>query len=288
MPTRLPKFTDRRCQGSIVSVLAMTLTTDIDSLTSRYTAVWNEPDPTRRRKAIAELWTEDGVEYTEAGEYQGPEAIEARVTSAYEQFVATGGFVFVPAEDAVTHNNAVMFSTQMVPAAGGIPVWSGAVFMLLDQDGRIRHDYQFTGKDAGTRAVVAEFLSRLTEGDPNRIADLFADPVDWQLDWPDAGHPAVPWIRQRSTRPDVADHFRALNDFHIPEKRGGATPTILVDGPDAVVLGDIRQTVKATGRAYSARCALHLTVEDGVITRYHVYEDSLTVAQALTDNGPAH
>jgi ketosteroid isomerase-like protein len=47
------------------------------------------------------------------------------------------------------------------------------------------------------------------------------------------------------------------------------------------LLGDIRQTVKATGRPYTARCALHLTVDGGVISRYHVYEDSLTVAQAF-------
>jgi ketosteroid isomerase-like protein len=136
--------------------------------------------------------------------------------------------------------------------------------------------------DNATRAVVTEFLTRLAEGDPDRIADLFADAVDWQLDWPAEGHPAVPWIRDRSTRADVADHFHALNAFHVPEKRGGTTPRILVDGPDAVLLGEIHQTVKATGRAYVALCALHLTVENGAITRYHVYEDSLTVAQALT------
>ncbi|GAA3154544.1 hypothetical protein GCM10020001_092770 [Nonomuraea salmonea] len=29
------------------------------------------------------------------------------------------------------------------------------------------------------------------------------------------------------------------------------------------------------------RFALHLTVEDGLITRYHMYEDSLTVTRAL-------
>ncbi len=49
-----------------------------------------------------------------------------------------------------------------------------------------------------------------------------------------------------------------------------------------MVLGEIRQTVKTTGRAYRARCALHLTVDSGVITRYHVYEDSLAVARAFT------
>ncbi|MEV6444686.1 hypothetical protein [Amycolatopsis sp. NPDC051716] len=39
---------------------------------------------------------------------------------------------------------------------------------------------------------------------------------------------------------------------------------------------------RARRRPCTARCALHLTVEHGVITRYHVYEDSLTVLQAFT------
>ncbi|GAA2783244.1 hypothetical protein GCM10020219_063400 [Nonomuraea dietziae] len=56
---------------------------------------------------------------------------------------------------------------------------------------------------------------------------------------------------------------------------------ILVDGADAVVLGEIRQTARSTGRAYHARFALHLTIEDGLVTRHHVYEDSLAVAQAF-------
>jgi ketosteroid isomerase-like protein len=131
------------------------------------------------------------------------------------------------------------------------------------------------------RTTVVEFLSRLVDGDPERIAELFADPVDWQLNWPDEGHPAVPWIRPRSTRADVADHFRMLKDFHTPQQPGGDAPRVLVDGSDAVVLSTIRQTVKATGRSYTALVALHLTVENGLITRYHIYEDSLTVANAL-------
>ncbi|GAA1571584.1 nuclear transport factor 2 family protein [Kribbella hippodromi] len=131
-------------------------------------------------------------------------------------------------------------------------------------------------------ATVTEFLNRLTQGDPDRIAELFADSIDWQLDWPDEGDPSVPWIRPRSTRADVAQHFHELNAAHVPEKRGGMPPRVLIDGQDAVILGDIRQTARATGRAYRALIALHLTIVNGKITRYHVYEDSLTVAQALT------
>jgi hypothetical protein len=57
---------------------------------------------------------------------------------------------------------------------------------------------------------------------------------------------------------------------------------VLVDGADAVVLGEIRQTVGTTRRPHSARFALRVTVTDGLIVRYHVYEDSLSVAAALT------
>ncbi|GAA2799831.1 nuclear transport factor 2 family protein [Kribbella solani] len=135
---------------------------------------------------------------------------------------------------------------------------------------------------ASTRATVTEFLSRVAEGDPDRIAELFADRVDWQLNWPDEGDPSVPWIRPRSTRADVAEHFRELNAAHVRENRGGMQPQILIDGQNAVVLGDIRQTARSTGRSYRALIALHLTIANNQITRYHVYEDSLTVAQALT------
>jgi len=56
---------------------------------------------------------------------------------------------------------------------------------------------------------------------------------------------------------------------------------VLIDGNDAIVLGEIRQTARSTGRAYRARFALHLTIEHGLVTRHHVYEDSLAVAQAF-------
>ncbi|WP_191248989.1 nuclear transport factor 2 family protein [Amycolatopsis deserti] len=252
-----------------------------NTIADTYTAVWNEADPGRRRAAVARLWAENGVEFTDTSAYHGHEAIAARIADAHEQFVASAGFVFVRDQNAVAHHDVVTFTTHMVPADGGDPVWTGVVFLVVGEDGRIERDYQFAGGDAGTRAAVAEFLVRLAEGEPDRIADLFAGSVDWELDWPASGHPAVPWIRARSTRADVADHFRALNSFHVPEKRGGEMPRVLVDGRDAVVLGVIEQTVRATGRPYTARCAVHLTVEDGLITRYHVYEDSLSVAQAL-------
>ncbi|MEC3918586.1 nuclear transport factor 2 family protein [Nocardia sp. CDC160] len=137
------------------------------------------------------------------------------------------------------------------------------------------------------RPVVEELLSRIGAGDPDAIAALYAPVSDWKLNWPDTEHgrPATPWIQHRSTRTDVADHYRAIARHHLPDEVGTVIERILIDGPDAVILDEIRQTARSTKRPYRSRFALHLTVEDGLITRHHVYEDSLAVAQAF-DNHP--
>lgn len=115
---------------------------DIEKFAARYTAVWNEPDPAARRAIIAELWAPDGVEVLESAEHRGHQALEARVTGAYQQLVRDGGFVFEP-EDAVGHHDAVTFRVRMVPSGGGEVAWRGVVFVQLDADGRITRDYQF-------------------------------------------------------------------------------------------------------------------------------------------------
>jgi ketosteroid isomerase-like protein len=133
-----------------------------------------------------------------------------------------------------------------------------------------------------TRQTVDELLRRIAAGDPERIAHLFADEVDWKLDWPDGDYTrTVPWIRHRSTRADAADNFREIGEHHVPGESDARVHAVLVDGADAVVLGEIAHTAKPTGRSYVAAFALHVTVVDGLVSRYHIYEDSLAVAQAF-------
>lgn len=139
-----------------------------------------------------------------------------------------------------------------------------------------------------TRSVVEELLRRIGEGDPDRIAELYAESGDWKLAWPESEHgrTATPWIRHRRTRSDAAAHYRELAEHHVPGQAATEVERVLVDGNDAIVLGEIRQTARSTGRAYTARFALHLTIEHGLVTRHHIYEDSLAVARAF-DAGSA-
>ena len=132
-----------------------------------------------------------------------------------------------------------------------------------------------------TRRVVAAFLDHLDAGDLPGLSALFAPDVEWRLSWPEqALDGPIPWIRARRTPQDVAAHFRTLAEHNAPHGRGTEVERVVVDGEEAVLMGTIRSVMRRTGAAYEARFALHLTVEEGRIVRFHVYEDSLAVAEA--------
>lgn len=126
------------------------------------------------------------------------------------------------------------------------------------------------------REVVEELLGRMASGDAEAIAELFAPDVDFMC----AG--SAPWIKPRHTREDMADFFGEMDASFVPEDRAASVSGILIDGRDAMVTGSVSQRLKSNGKSFTIPFALHLTVsEKGEITRYHVYEDSLTVAEAV-------
>jgi hypothetical protein len=132
---------------------------DIKELVGRYVAVWNEPDAELRRKAVAELWAEDGVqilqpprEIREAAaalgitpilEARGHDALDVRVTRSYEEFIAPGEFFFRARDNADRLAGVVKFNWEMVPTGGGEPAGAGLEILVLGEDDRIRTDYQF-------------------------------------------------------------------------------------------------------------------------------------------------
>ncbi|MFF8658163.1 nuclear transport factor 2 family protein [Streptomyces huasconensis] len=134
------------------------------------------------------------------------------------------------------------------------------------------------GTAAHTRAVVREFLAARLAGDLDRLTAVFADEVDWLL----AENPAVPWIRPRSTAAECAAQFTELMEHTVPEDARATVDAFLVDGADAVLTGHVSGTVRATGKSFAGPFALRLTVEDGRITRHHLYENSLSIAEACT------
>lgn len=131
-----------------------------NELVERYVALWNEPDPERRRSSVRALWSEDGSQIlrppeeirTQAAalgffasvlEARGHAALEQRVAVAYEQFVAAGDAAFRARGRTIQLGDVLKFEWDYGALDGAAPSGGGTEFVLLAPDGRIRADYQF-------------------------------------------------------------------------------------------------------------------------------------------------
>jgi hypothetical protein len=129
-------------------------------VSTKYVALWNEPDANRRRRTIAQLWREDGrhilqppveirgiaarpgLALTATLEARGYEEIAARAASAYEHWVASEGLSFRGRDDAERLGDVVKFHWEAVATDGEV-FGVGLNFLVLAADGRIERDYTF-------------------------------------------------------------------------------------------------------------------------------------------------
>jgi hypothetical protein len=129
-------------------------------LAERYVALWNESDPDRRRRMIAELWTEDGYHILQPPREireiaaqpglgmtailvaRGYAEIEARATTAYDQWVGSEELSFRPRDDAQRLDDVVKFHWEAVTRDGEVFA-VGLNFLIVTAEGRIERDYTF-------------------------------------------------------------------------------------------------------------------------------------------------
>ncbi|MFD8388569.1 nuclear transport factor 2 family protein [Streptomyces sp. NPDC059680] len=127
--------------------MPQTTVTDVDRIVQRYVAVWSEPDVPARKRAVAELWTPDGVEFIEGTQFRGHEGMLERLAEAYGLFVASGEYHVTHDDHVTVHDDVAMLTIQLTYATGphlGEVAWAARVFLVLDDDGRIVQDYQLT------------------------------------------------------------------------------------------------------------------------------------------------
>lgn len=128
-----------------------------------------------------------------------------------------------------------------------------------------------------TRYIIEQYFEGITSGaDPKSIASLFSENVDFYI----PGHTApVPWNGRRKGRAGVVDFINKLRKDM--ESIGFKAESILVDGAEAVALGELEAREKHTGKTTTSEFAFAFTVHSALITRFRLFEDSFAVSQAV-------
>jgi len=128
-----------------------------------------------------------------------------------------------------------------------------------------------------TRATVDKFYERIGAGDISGVIDLLSDDFSWEIP---GDSETVPWVGKRTT-PAAVEEFFAHMGNHV-DRKAFDIDRIVVDGPDAVVLGRAVVVVRATGKLMDTLFAVHIVVEeDGRISRFVMFEDSWHVSESM-------
>jgi ketosteroid isomerase-like protein len=125
-----------------------------------------------------------------------------------------------------------------------------------------------------TADTIGLFFTRFGAGDRPGMVDLFAPGADFAV----AGAESVPWTGERADAAAIDEFLRiAIEDIST---EAFDIAQVVVDGEDGIVLGEFAHRITRTGKVFASRFALHIRVVDGLITRYHMFEDSYRAALA--------
>jgi len=216
------------------------------------------------------------------GRFVGHDAVDAVVAKLQD---STPGWRFTVTGSALAHPGGGELSWAYGPADAPTRITGTDVAVVRDDQIVALYTVINTSPpaaesaalDTATLDTVRAFFGYVGAGEPDRAIALFAEQVDWLI----PGNTSLPWTGPRSSPAEIAEVLTIIGGLHVPGESESETRQILVDGSDAVVLGRIGHTVKATGRRYDMLVAFHLTVRNARITRLHMYEDTYLVSHAV-------
>jgi ketosteroid isomerase-like protein len=122
--------------------------------------------------------------------------------------------------------------------------------------------------------VVNDFFDSFKKGaTPDEIAAKFDINADYFIPGDTKN---VPWIGHRTSRAAIKESFRLLRENIKPEKL--VFTDILAKGDRVVVLGYLESRMKKNNKQMKSEFSIDIMVKNGLLTRYHLLEDSFEVA----------
>ena len=137
---------------------------------------------------------------------------------------------------------------------------------------------QLSKESQETQAVLDGFFQGTSQNAPEVIARYLAEDVDFYI----AESPYMPWTGKKNSRNEVIVALRQLTSAHNTAEDDFEMDHIFIDGKEAAVFGKAGRTVIETGKKFKEPFCMRFTIENGLITKFLMLEDSRQMEKAFT------
>lgn len=131
--------------------------------------------------------------------------------------------------------------------------------------------------EKSSRATVSAFFDSFGEKNPDKIASYVAPDVDWYIY--ESKH--FPWTGKRSKREEIPVVFKTLFSYFVDGKEEFKMDSFLVDGNDVAIFAQLGRQFKSSGKSFTMPIAIHIKVENGLITKFYLYEQTKVLEKAF-------
>lgn len=129
-----------------------------------------------------------------------------------------------------------------------------------------------------TLDTIQNYLGALGQRDLEKLLTFFPENVDWFVP---GNEDVAPWLGKRSTKKEIKAFFELL--WKNTEPLSATIDPILTEDNQAVVTGEFSSRMTKTGKTYETLFSIHFIIENNLIVRYRLLEDSYALVNALSN-----
>jgi ketosteroid isomerase-like protein len=128
-----------------------------------------------------------------------------------------------------------------------------------------------------TQEVLNGFLQSMGANDIAQIAKYFWQSASFYI----AESPYMPWTGKKTGRQEILAALQQLTGAHKLDEDDFEMAHIFIDGSEAAIFVKAGRTVKSTGKKFKEPFSMRLTIENGLITKFQMLEDSHQIEKAF-------
>lgn len=131
--------------------------------------------------------------------------------------------------------------------------------------------------EIATQKIIQLFFKHLSERNLSELTDLFSDNIDWYIPGDET---KASWLGRRSNKQEISEFYELL--WKNTEPISVKVNNVFVDTNNAVIAGEFSTKMLQTGKIVDSLFFIEITIQDNLIVKYRLLEDSLAVSRSLT------